>query len=127
MVLSLEQAGALLDEMAEEFPAAFFEGLNGGIVLEPEVKKDPDYPEEDLFLMGEFFVDMLGRHIAIYYGSFAALAELEDWTQEDWEEELYTTLAHELTHHVEGRAGVRDLEVKDEAQMEGFRERFEKE
>ena len=27
----------------------------------------------------------------------------------------------------EGRAGVRDLEVKDEAQMEGFRERFEKE
>ena len=41
--------------------------------------------------------------------------------QEDWEDELYTTLAHEFTHHIEGRAGERGLERKDEQFMEEFR------
>ena len=53
--------------------------------------------------------------------SFAALAEQEDWTEEDWEDELYTTLAHEFTHHIEGRAGERGLERKDEQFIEEFR------
>ena len=34
---------------------------------------------------------------------------------------LYTTLAHEFTHHIEGRAGERGLEIKDEQFMEEFR------
>lgn len=127
MILSFERVGRLLDEMVEEFPPEFFEGLNGGIILEPQAMKDPDFPDDELYFMGEYCRDMLGNHINIYYGSFAALAEREEWSEEDWADELHTTLAHELTHHVEGRAGVRDLEVKDEAQMEGFRERFEKE
>ena len=38
-----------------------------------------------------------------------------------WEDELYTTLAHEFTHHIEGRAGERGLEIKDEQFMEEFR------
>ena len=66
MILSFDEAGALLDEMAEEFPP-------------------------------------------------------EDWTEEDWEDELYTTLAHEFTHHIEGRAGERGLERKDEQFIEEFR------
>lgn len=127
MILSFERVGKLLDEMAEEFPPEFFEELNGGIILEPQAMKDPDFPGDELYFMGEYCRDMLGNHINIYYGSFMALAKLEEWSEEDWADELYTTLAHELTHHVEGRAGLRDLEVKDEAQMEGFRERFEKE
>ena len=40
---------------------------------------------------------------------------------EDWEEELYATLAHEFTHHIEGLAGERGLEIKDELEMEEFR------
>lgn len=121
MVLSFEKVGALLDQMAETFPPEFFEGLNGGIILEPDAHKDPDFPDDEIYFMGEFCQDILGSHINLYYGSFAALAKLEDWTAEDWEEELYTTLAHELTHHVEGLAGVRDLEVKDEEQIEALR------
>ena len=45
----------------------------------------------------------------------------DSWTEEDWEDELYTTLAHEFTHHIEGRAGERGLEIKDEQFMEEFR------
>ena len=119
MILSFDQAGDLLDEMAEEFPQEFYAELNGGISLLPEAREDPE--GEDLYIMGEYCNDMMGRYIVLYYGSFAALAEQEDWTQEDWEDELYTTLSHEFTHHMEGLAGERGLEIRDELEMEQYR------
>ena len=121
MILSFDQAGDLLDEMAEEFPPEFYDELNGGISLLPEAKEDPEGEPGELYIMGEYCNDMMGKYINLYYGSFAALARLEDWTEEDWEDELYTTLAHEFTHHIEGRAGERGLEIKDEQFMEEFR------
>ena len=119
MILSFDQVGDLLDEMAEEFPEEFYQDLNGGISLLPEAVEDP--AGEDLYIMGEYCNDMMGRYINLYYGSFAALAEQEDWTHEDWEDELYTTLSHEFTHHVEGLAGERGLEIKDDAFLEEYR------
>ena len=118
MILSFDQAGDLLDEMAEEFPEEFYAQLNGGISLLPEAKEDPE--GEDLYIMGEYCNDMMGRYIVLYYGSFAALAQQEDWTQEDWEDELYTTLSHEFTHHIEGLAGERGLEIREEVEMEEY-------
>ena len=120
MILTFDQAGDLLDEMAEEFPAEFYQGLNGGISQLPEPRHDPEGGGE-LYIMGQYCNDQMGRYINLYYGSFAQLAQEEDWTQEDWEEELYATLAHEFTHHVEGLAGERGLERKDEAFMEEYR------
>ncbi len=123
MVLSFEQAGELLDRMAEEFPPEFYDELNGGICLLPEAKHDPEFPGEELYIMGEYHNSgMMGKFINLYYGSFAALARQENWRQKDWEDELYGTLAHEFTHHMEGRAGERGLEIKDEAFMEQYRE-----
>ena len=40
---------------------------------------------------------------------------------EDWEDELWETFAHEFTHHIEGLAGERGLELKDEAFLEEYR------
>ncbi|MGN8898114.1 metallopeptidase family protein [Flavonifractor sp. HCP28S3_F3] len=125
MILSFDEAGDLLDEMAEEFPEEFYQELNGGISLLPEAMEDPQ--GEDLYIMGEYCNDMMGKYINLYYGSFAALAEQENWSQEDWEDELYTTLAHEFTHHIEGLAGERGLEIKDELQMEQYRRDRERE
>ena len=119
MILSFDQVGDLLDEMAEEFPEEFYQELNGGISLLPEAVEDP--AGEDLYIMGEYCNDMMGRYINLYYGSFAALAEQENWTHEDWEDEAYTTLSHEFTHHVEGLAGERGLEIKDELELEQYR------
>ena len=119
MILSFDEVGDLLDQMAEEFPEEFYQELNGGISLLPEVREDPQ--GQDLYIMGEYCNDMMGKYINLYYGSFAALAETENWTEEDWEDELYTTLAHEFTHHIEGLAGERGLEIKDELQMEQYR------
>ena len=123
MILSFDQVGGLLDEMAEEFPEEFYAELNGGISLLPEAREDPE--GEDLYIMGEYCNDMMGRYIVLYYGSFAALARLEDWTEEDWEDELYTTLSHEFTHHMEGLAGERGLEIRDELEMEQYRQERE--
>ena len=113
MTLSFDQVGDLLDEIAERFPQAFYQDLNGGIALLPEAKEDPVDETGELYIMGEYCNDMMGRYINLYYGSFAALAEQEDWTEEDWEDELYTTLAHEFTHHLEETAGLHALDDKD--------------
>lgn len=120
MVLSFEAAGALLDEMAEEFPEVFFRDLNGGILLLPEAKPDPDFPAEELYIMGEYCHDQMGRYINLHYGSFAALAASEGWSEEDWDGELYTTLVHEFTHHMESLAGLHALDDKDATFMAEF-------
>ena len=113
MIPTYEQMGDWLEEIAGEFPDAFFEELDGGIQLEEAALPDPDFPPGEMYIMGEYCHDMLGRYIVLYYGSFAALAEREDWGQETWEDELYTTLSHELTHHMEGRGGLHALDDKD--------------
>lgn len=120
MILSFDEVGDLLDQMAEEFPEEFYRDLNGGISLLPQAVEDP--AGEALYIMDEYCNDMMGRYINLYYGSFAALAEQEDWSEEDWEDELYTTLTHEFTHHVEGLAGERGLEIRDQLELEQYKQ-----
>lgn len=120
-MLTFDQAGDLLDQMAERFPPEFYRDLNGGISLLPEALPDPDFPPGEMYILGEYRNDMMGRYINLYYGSFAALAQQEDWTDAVWEEELYTTLAHEFTHHIEGLAGERGLEIQDTLDLEEYR------
>ena len=124
-MLTFDEVGALLDDMAEEFPPVFFNELNGGVCLLPEARPDPEFPPGEMYILGEYCNDMMGRYINLYYGSFAALAEREEWTQEDWEDELWETFTHEFTHHMEGLAGERGLEIKDEAFLEEQRALWE--
>ncbi|NCB62476.1 MAG: metallopeptidase family protein [Clostridia bacterium] len=122
MVLSFDEVGVVLDEIAEKFPREFYAELNGGILLLPDEMRDEEFPDEDLYIMGQYCNDQMGKYINLFYGSFLALAKMEDWTREDWEDELYDTLAHEFTHHIEGLAGERGLEIKDEEFMDQFRD-----
>ena len=121
MILSFDEVGEILDEMAETFPEVFYRDLNGGISLLPEAVEDPEFPPGEIYIMGEYCNDQMGLYINLYYGSFAALAEKEEWTREDWEDELYTTLAHEFTHHIEGLALENGLDRKDEQELAEFR------
>lgn len=124
MVLSFERVGDLLDEVAEPFPEALFDGLNGGVNLLEDAVSDREFPAGEIYTLGEYCDDLLGRYINLYYGSFAALAEKEDWTEEDWAEELRKTLSHELTHHMEGRGGLHALDDKDAEQMAAWRAKY---
>jgi len=122
--LTIDEVNGLLDEMAEAFPAALFEGLNGGVNLLEEAVPDPELPE--VYILGEYCDDLLGNYINLYYGSFAALAEQEDWDRATWEEELRTTLSHELTHHMERRGGLHALDDRDAAELARWRKEQER-
>ena len=126
MKLTFDQVGELLDQLAEPFPEPLFEGLNGGVNLLEDAVPDPEFPEGKMYILGEYYDDLLGRYINLYYGSFAALAEQEDWTPEDWRSELRQTLSHELTHHMEARGGLHALDDKDEAELIAWREEYGK-
>lgn len=111
MVPTYEQMGDMLEEIAAEFPDVFFEGLNGGIQLEERELPDPDFPPGEMYIMGEYCHDLLGRYIVLYYGSFAALLKDED--EEVWLDEIFATVAHEFTHHLEDTAMLHALDDAD--------------
>ena len=79
MIPSYDQMGDWLEEIAEHFPDAFFEDLDGGIQLQ----------EED---------------------------------EAVWKDEMFATVAHEFTHHLEETAGLHALDDKD---LEFLREAME--
>ena len=124
MIFTIDEAAQALDEMAETFPAPLFEELNGGVNLLEDTVEDPQFPQGEMYILGEFCEDCLGRYINLYYGSFAALAAREDWTEQDWLEELRTTLAHELTHHMESRSGLHALDDADAEELQRWRAEY---
>ena len=124
MLLTFDQAGEVLDDLAEAFPPVLFDGLNGGVNLLEDAVPDPDFPEGEMYILGEYCDDLLGKYINLYYGSFAALAKSEDWDVDTWTDELRTTMAHELTHHMEARGGLHALDDRDAEELARWRAEF---
>jgi len=118
--MSFEEFREMVAEMLDEIPQEFLRGLAGVHVL-PEARVEPDY--DDVYRMGEYLDpgaedflgagEGLGRHVAIYYGSFVAIADGDP--DFDWEDEAWETLTHELRHHVESLAG-EDRLVQDDVE-----------
>ena len=126
-MLSFDEVGAILDELADKLPDEFYNKLNGGIVLLPEAKVHPEsVPPNYLYILGEYHNDPrgLGRYISIYYGSFIKTygyaAPYIQWT------ELDRVLRHEFTHHIESLSGEKGLEIKDAIQMAEYKKRISK-
>ncbi|MDD2422272.1 MAG: metallopeptidase family protein [Heliobacteriaceae bacterium] len=102
----------LADEMVQMIPEKFFRRFNGDIRVLPEPCRD----EQGFYILGEYFTDeFLGQWIAVYYGSFAACFRGEP--PEVWKAELWTTLLHEIRHHLEDLAGIDDLVREDMAEL----------
>ena len=71
--------------------------------------------------MGQYRIDpAMGKYIVMYYGSFKRAYRHLD--EDELTEEMRKVLRHEFRHHVEGRAGVRDLEVWDAEQIAMYKE-----
>ena len=124
MLLTFDQVGEALDDLADAFPPVLFDGLNGGVNLLEDAVPDTEFPAGEMYILGEYCDDLLGLYINLYYGSFAALAEREDWDRETWEEELRTTLSHELTHHMENRGGLHALDDRDAEELAAWRQEY---
>ena len=117
-MFSIDEINEMLDEVAAEFPAELFRDLNGGVSLLPEEKLSEADPGGGLYTLGEYRRDQLGRYIVIYYGSVCAVHGRT--SRERMKRHLKNLLSHELTHHMESLAGARDLEVKDEMDLDDY-------
>ena len=125
--MTFEMFQATLAEMVDEIPDEFLSELQGIHAL-PEARLEPYFRE--VYRLGEYLDpgpeaflsagEGLGRHVALYYGSFAKLAETDPGF--DWEEEVWETLTHELRHHVESQAGDVSLVEDDLRRDRAFRQ-----
>jgi len=120
-MVSFEEAAVMLDEIALELPGDIFIELNGGINLLPDVKPHPDGESGELYIMGEYCHNNIGRYINVYYGSVMRL--YHRLPRESMREKLIGILKHEFTHHLESLAGERELIIKDMIQIEKYKER----
>lgn len=119
-MIEIDEFEKMLDEIAAELPQEFYKELNGGILLLPEAKLNPEGRDNDLYIMGEYHSGgSMGRYIVIYYGSFQEL--YGHLSREALKKKLAHTLKHEFTHHLESLAGERDLEKEDEKFMADYR------
>lgn len=114
---TIEEVQDILEGCAEKVPEDFYEGLNLGIALLPEVKEHPE-SRDDLFILGEYHVSMAGSGISLYYGSFAEV--FQHASRDRIAQELDHTLRHEFWHHLEHRAGERGLEIQDEKDLAAY-------
>ena len=118
----------VLAEMVDELPPEFMRGLQGVHAIE-EAKPEEDFV--DVWRLGEYLDpgseqflgagEGLGRHVALYYGSFVHVAAGDP--EFDWEDEMWETLTHELRHHVESLAGDDSLNIEDEVVARDFERR----
>lgn len=118
-MVSIEEFELMLDDVAQTLPEEFYNGLNGGIMLLPELKLHPESTAYDLFILGEYHRNSMGRYIVIYYGSFKQM--FEHLSVDALRIQLSKTLRHEFTHHLESLAGERGLEIKDAMNLEKYR------
>ncbi|HWI66480.1 MAG TPA: metallopeptidase family protein [Symbiobacteriaceae bacterium] len=119
--MDIEQFTELADRLMERVPEPVLEGLNGGVTIRRNARREKDDPK-DVFIMGEYVTDpVMGCYVVLYYGSFQAILNGEP--DSVWEEELWETIRHELRHHLEYRAGESDLDREDEEQLFELRKR----
>ena len=124
--MDIEQFHAILEELSVDIPSEILRELNGGVVLLPEAKLHRDDLAGDLYILGEYRVQIpgLGRYVAIFYGSFMKVYG-ENPNMRKLRTEIRRTLLHELRHHMESLAGMRDLEVFDEERIMQYRKNHE--
>ena len=117
-MISYEECGAMLDDIADELPVELYRELNGGIVLDRGYRMHPCAVNNDLYILGVYIRDNLGKRIVIYYGSFIRV--FKNKTREQYYEHLKKTLRHEVLHHNEYLAGCNDLVFYDNKCIEEY-------
>ncbi len=110
-MVDIEEFTSMVESVMDELDPRYLEGLNGGVLVLEEVRQHWDAPPGTLVL-GEYVVrPWLGSHIAIYYGSFVSVYPGMD--RQRLLLRVRDVVLHELRHHVETRAGVKDLALAD--------------
>ena len=120
-MFTIDEVQNILEEISAEVPEEFYRELNGGISLVPEAKHHPEARAGELFVLGEYCRDQMGRYIVIYYGSICA--SFPEISHEALRIRLKELVFHEFTHHIESLAGEKALEIKDRIQIEKYKKK----
>lgn len=120
MMPSIDEFTIWADEACEKLPEIFFKELSLGVVVSEDLKISPDAIDDDLFVLGQYEVSNMGKAIYIFYGSFMKM--YSDRSDEFIKDMIYSVLKHEFTHHMEGLANFRDLEVEDEIYIKKYKD-----
>lgn len=117
-MITFEECGYMLDEIADSMPYELYRDLNGGISLLPQAKIHPKAVNNDLFILGEYIRNSLGNAIVFYYGSIDRV--YGKLTREEYYNKLIGILHHEVRHHNEYLAGCDDLGIYDKEQIDKY-------
>ncbi|WMI80191.1 metallopeptidase family protein [Anaerotignum sp. MB30-C6] len=122
-MISMEEFEILADQVANEIPSVFYNGLNGGIRLKEEERLHPLSREKaPVYILGLYIKDeFLGCRIELYYGSFAKVCR--NFVKERMIKEIRDVLRHEFQHHVEIMCGNIDLILEDEKELKKIEKR----
>ena len=123
-MISFEECAEMLDEIADSMPYELYRELNGGMSLLPQLKVHPKAVNNDLFILGEYKRNSLGRYIVFYYRSLNRV--YGHLLREEYYQRLRKVLAHEVRHHNEFLAGVDDLVLYDNEQISSYLKRKNK-
>ncbi len=114
-MITFEECAEMLDEIADSVPYELYRELNAGISLLPGLKVHPKAVNNDLFILGEYIRNSLGKAIVLYYGSINRV--YGSLSREQYYEKLVGILHHELRHHNEFLAGCDDLGIYDKQKI----------
>ena len=126
--MTYEEFSARARQIFEDIPPEYKRGVDGLEVTRKTVLH-PTLPE--VYTLGECLSESYPSEfggpgevrslVALYYGSFLAVARgEEDW---DWEDEIWETITHEIKHHLEHLASEDALEEMDYAEDQNFARR----
>ena len=125
-MISTEQYKAIISDLMDELPEAFYRDLTGGVILS-EALVIPDYAQgNDLYTLGQYQVCYGIRQIVMFKGSFDRLYPQADETEA--REILRVILRHEFRHHIEFVGGIRNassLEAEDARKKRAYLARHE--
>lgn len=111
MEYNIDDVYQILSDIVDETDQDLFDGLNGGVVLNEEIKYHDESINNDLVVLGQYKRFGVVKQIVIYYGSITNL--YPHFNKEQLKIRLKELLDHELRHHIEYKAGVDDLVVED--------------
>ena len=124
-MIGTEEYKAILSDLMDELPEAFFRELTGGVIMS-EALVIPDYAREnDLYTLGQYQVCYGVRQIVMYKGSFDRLYPHADAAEA--REILRGVLRHEFRHHIEFLGGIHNsssLEAEDERRKRDYLARY---
>ena len=120
-MISTEEYRAIVSELMDELPEAFFRKLTGGVIMS-EALVSPDYARgDDLFTLGQYQVCYGVRQIVMFKGSFDRAYPRADAARA--KELLRGILRHEFRHHLEFLGGIHNassLEAQDEREKRTY-------